>query len=155
MNKIDPYIKRPVKFLKQVSAGDWKIKVYGISAKTEPLPTSLIDVGIAKILPQLPGPAVTEDRYGVGFLIIHQGILRNWFLLDWWGYEDLLHHRLFSSLLDRPDTITTEEGSSVLACVHELRVIHFESEAWIKTTLNKNDSPDFDRYMKLRLNEDN
>jgi hypothetical protein len=97
---------------------------------------------------------MSEDRYGVGFLIIHQGTMRNWFLLDWWEYEDILFHRLFSSPLSSPDTITPEEDSSVAACVHELRVINFESEAWIKTVLSNDSEPDFDEYLKLRFDSD-
>ena len=93
-------------------------------------------------------------RYGVGFLIIHQGTMRNWFLLDWWEYEDILFHRLFSSPLSSPDTITPEDDSSAVACVHELRVINFESEAWTKTVLSNDSEPDFDEYLKLRFDSD-
>ena len=90
MNTIEPYLKRPVKFLKQVNSGNWRIKVYGISAKSESLPEELVNEGVNTVLPHLPEPPVSGDRYGVGFLIIHQGTLRNWFLLDWWEYEDIL-----------------------------------------------------------------
>ena len=122
MNTIEPYLKRPVKFLKQVNSGNWRIKVYGISAKSESLPEELFNEGVSTVLPHLPEPPMSEDRYGVGFLIIHQGTMRNWFLLDWWEYEDILFHRLFSSPLSSPDTITPEEDSSVAACVYELRM---------------------------------
>ena len=154
MNTIEPYLKRPVKFLKQVNSGNWRIKVYGISAKSESLPEELFNEGVSTVLPLLPEPPMSEDRYGVGFLIIHQGTMRNWFLLDWWEYEDILFHRLFSSPLSSPDTITPEEDSSVAACVHELRVINFESEAWIKTVLSNDSEPDFDEYLKLRFDSD-
>jgi hypothetical protein len=154
MNTIEPYIKRPVKFLKQVNSGNWRIKAYGISAKLESLPEELVNEGVNTVLPHLPEPPISEDRYGVGFLIIHQGILRNWFLLDWWEYEDILFHRLFSSPLSSPDIITPEDDSSATACVHELRVINFESEAWTKTVLSNDSEPDFDEYLKLRFDSD-
>ena len=73
MNTIEPYLKRPVKFLKQVNSGNWRIKVYGISAKSESLPEELFNEGVSTVLPHLPEPPMSEDRYGVGFLIIHQG----------------------------------------------------------------------------------
>ena len=154
MNTIEPYIKRPVKFLKQVNSGNWRIKAYGISAKLESLPEELVNEGVNTVLPHLPEPPVSGDRYGVGFLIIHQGTLRNWFLLDWWEYEDILFHRLFSSPLSSPDIITPEDDSSATACVHELRVINFESEAWTKTVLSNDSEPDFDEYLKLRFDSD-
>ena len=154
MNTISSYIKRPVKFLKQVNAGNWRIKVYGISEASKSLPEELVNEAVNTVLPHLPKQAMTEDRYGVGFLIIHQGNLRNWFLLDWWEYEDILFHRLFSSPLKSPNSITPEKDNSVAACVHELRVITFESEAWIKTVLSHDYEPGFDEYLKLRFDSD-
>jgi hypothetical protein len=36
--------------------------------------------------------------------------------------------------------------------VHELRIITFESETWIKTALCKDDDPSFDRYLNIVFN---
>lgn len=154
MNNIEPYVKRPVQFLQQVSSEDRRIKVYGISAKSESLPEALVSEGIKSVLPHLPQPALAEQRYGAGFLIVHQGTMRNWFLLDWWEYEDILFHRLFSSPLDESGSITAEPDRSVVACVHELRIINFESEAWIKAVLRKDCEPNFDEYLKLKFDGD-
>jgi hypothetical protein len=154
MATITPYIKRPVKFIKQVEFGDWRIKVYGVSVNTIAVPDELITKAIDKVLPHLPQPANTEDRYGVGFLIIHQGTLRNWFLLDWWEHEDILFNNLFSSPLTDPNSITPEQENLAVACVHELRVINFESEAWTKTVLREDSEPNFNEYMKLRFDRD-
>lgn len=84
MHKFDPYTTRPVEFINQVNTEGWRIKIYGISAESLPLPQELVAEGMQSVLPHLPQPAVTEQRYGVGFLIIHQGTMRNLFLLDWW-----------------------------------------------------------------------
>lgn len=110
-----------------------------------------MSAGLENVLPHLPQPAVTDDRYGLGFLIIHQGTLRNWYLLDWWEQEDIIHHQLFSSPLDSPRAISAEPDKSLLACVHELRVMSFESEAWIKTVLRENDKSSFEDYLQLHL----
>jgi len=154
MNTIEPYTRRPVEFIEQAEFGSWRIKVYGISATSQSVPGELATKVIDQIFPHLPQPAVTEDRYGAGFLVIHQGTLRNWFLLDWWEYEDILFHKLFSSPLADPDSIRPENRSSAMACVHELRVINFESEAWKKAVLCKDSEPDFDGYMKHRFDGD-
>jgi len=151
VNNFEPYEKRPVNFLKEINSSGWRIKVYGISAKSEPLSKELVSEGIRAVLSHLPTPALTENRYGVGFLIIHQGTMRNWFLLDWWENEDIMHHRLFSSPLNCPSIITSEPDRSLIACVHELRVISFESEAWIKTVLCNDKEPSFDEYLKAKL----
>jgi len=151
MHAFDPYVARPIEFIDQVISEGWRIKVYGISAKSLPLPEELVSEVLKNVLSHLPQPAVTEQRYGVGFLIIHQGTMRNWFLLDWWEKEDIIHHKLFSAPLEQASAITAEADKSLIACVHELRVIMFESEAWIKTVLGRDDHPDFDKYLKLRF----
>ena len=151
MHAIDPYVARPIEFIDQVNSEGWRIKVYGISAKSLPLREELVAGALKNILSHLPQPAVTEQRYGVGFLIIHRGTMRNWLLLDWWEKEDIIHHKLFSSPLDKPGDITAETDKSLIACVHELRVITFESEAWIKTVLGRDGSPEFEKYLKLRF----
>ncbi len=152
MHNIYTYVERPIEFIEQVSSSGWQIKVYAISATSLPLPRETVSQAIKHALPQLPQPAVTEQRYGVGFLIIHQGMQRNWILLDWWEGEDIMHHKLFSSPLDDPGNITPEPDKSLIACVHELRIVTFESEAWIKTALCGDDKPGFEDYLGLRLN---
>ena len=155
MHNFDPYVPRPTKFIDQINSEGWRIKVYGISAKSLPLPDEVLLEGMKIALAHLPQPALSEQRYGVGFLIIHHGTMRNWYLLDWWEKEDIIHHKLFSSPLDNPRSISAEPDKSLIACVHELRVITFESEAWIKTVLCKDGKPSFENYLKQRLNSDN
>jgi hypothetical protein len=154
MKTIEPYTKRPVRFIKQAEFEGWRIKIYGISAVSKSIPAELVTHAIDKVIPHLPQPANTEDRYGAGFLVIHQGTLRNWFLLDWWEYEDILFHKLFSSPLTDPVSITPEQESSAVACVHELRVINFESEAWKNTVLCKESEPSIEEYMSHRFDSD-
>ena len=152
MHNFDPYVSRPIEFIDQVNPEGWRVKVYGISAQSLPLQKEIVSEGMKNVLPHLPQPALTEQRYGVGFLIIHHGTMRNWYLLDWWEKEDIIHHKLFSSPLDSPGSISAESDRSLIACVHELRIIAFESEAWIKTVLSQDDKPGFDSYLNLRLN---
>ena len=147
----DPYVVRPVEFIDQVESEGWRLKVYAISATSLPLPNEIVSAGLEDVLSHLPQPAVTKNRYGVGFLVIHQGAMRNWYLLDWWEQEDIIHHKLFSSPLDNPRAISAEPDKSLVACVHELRVINFESEAWIKTVLCETDKSSFEDYLQLHL----
>ena len=154
MHSVDHYIARPIEFIDRVNSEGWRIKVYGMSAKSLPLPEGMVSQVLKKVLSHLPQPAVTKQRYGVGFLIIHQGTMRNWILLDWWEKEDIIHHKLFSSPLNRPSAVTAVADKSLIACVHELRVITFESEAWIKTVLDRDDNLDFEKYLILRFNSE-
>ena len=150
MGTVEPYKARPVKFMKMVDFNDWRLKLYAIATGAGPVTDELVSTGLDAILPELPKPASTDDRYGVGFVIIHRGTLRNWFSLDWWEYEDVLFHRLFSSPLDELSNVAAEE-SSAMACVHELRIINFENEAWINTALSKDGDPSFENYLRQRF----
>lgn len=154
MHNFEPYLMRPTKFIDQINSEGWRIKVYGISAKSLPLPGEILSEGMTIARAHLPQPASSEQRYGVGFLIIHHGTLRNWYLLDWWEKEDIIHHKLFSSPLGNPRSVSAEPDKSLVACVHELKVISFESEAWIKTVLCRDDKPSFENYLRLRFNSD-
>jgi hypothetical protein len=77
--------------------------------------------------------------------------MRNWFLLDWWEQTDILHHQLFSSPLNDPNMITAETDKSLIACVHELRVVSFESEAWINSVLSTSPDENFEKYLSTRF----
>ena len=150
MSTIEPYSARPVSFLKEASFKGWRLKVYAISTGADRVTEDLVSAGLSALLPELPLPASTNDRYGAGFVIIHRGALRNWFSLDWWEYEDILFHKLFSSPLDDIGNLNAEQ-SAAIACVHELKIINFESEAWIDTALSKDGDPDFANYLRQRL----
>ena len=151
------YKTRPIRFLELAEHAGWKIKLYGIRAPDDTGNTKPDQqlVGLAKevVLTQLPQPAVTDNRYGVGFLIIHQGQQRNWFLLDWWVKEDILKQRLFSSPLQAADDLTPAEAD-LLACVWELAVHGFERQAWIDQVLNNPNGPDVAAYLEEQFNGD-
>ena len=57
------------------------------------------------------------------------------FLLDWWENQNIMHQKLSSPPLTDPGSITPEADKSLIACVHESKIVAFESDAWIKTAL--------------------
>ena len=152
-----PYKTRPVRFLQLAEHAGWRMKVYGIRFSedgTQEVPDKeIVELAMPAMLAQLPQPAVTDSRYGVGFLIIHQGQHRNWLLLDWWYDQEIIKQQLFSSPLDGPDQITPAE-SDLLACTWELAVHGFERQAWIDKVLNNPAGPDLEAYLNQHLNED-
>lgn len=135
------YEKREVTFFKVVKNDNWNIKVYGINSDTIPHKSNMV-----YLLNKLPSPALTEFRYGVGFLIIHQGVVANWFLLNWWEQEDILHQKLFSSPIENFNDINPVIDQSVMACVHELDIYNFESEVWKRDVLLPK-TPNFSDYL--------
>ncbi|HKJ60789.1 MAG TPA: hypothetical protein VKA94_02165 [Hyphomicrobiales bacterium] len=152
MSTFESYVKRPATFIRQLDVDDWRVKIYGLSAVSNNISDELAETAIHNIPTYLPSPAINEHRYGVGFLIVHRGTLRNWFLLDWWEHGDILFHKLFSSPLNDHETISFEQEIPAIACIHELRVINFESNAWIENVLRLN--PSLDDYMSCTFDDD-
>lgn len=135
------YKRREVTFLKILKSGDWNIKMYGINLKN--LANKSIELFIKS---KLPSPALTQNRYGMGFLILHKGVVANWVMLNWWGYEDVVHQKIFTAD-DEFRTVKAVKDDSIMACVHELDIYNFESNAWKKNILSLQ-KPDFDGYLK-------
>lgn len=152
MNSFNKYEPRPIQFLGIEQTHGWRTKLYGISVGPDGVSKKTVTEAKSSILQLLPQPAVTDERYGLGFLIIHAGVLANWFLLDWWENEDIAHQLVFSSPTADPSAITPVSDKSVMACVHELKIHSFESDAWIKNVLSKPNNPDFDEYLNTVLN---
>ena len=152
-----PYKTRPVRFLHLAEHAGWRIKLYGIRYADNPEVTQvdqhIIELASKAMLAQLPQPAVTGSRYGVGFLIIHQGQDRNWLLLDWWYDQEIIKQLLFSSPVDAADQVTPAE-SDLMACTWELAVHGFERQAWIDHVLNNPNGPDLDAYLNQQFNKD-
>lgn len=65
--RFEKHKKRETSFLKTIKKCNWSIKTYGIRLK------NLLNDNIKEfILGKLPRPTLIENRYGIGFLIIHQ-----------------------------------------------------------------------------------
>lgn len=153
-----PYKPRPIRFLKMMDIRGWRLKVYGICHQDGPVVDeepdgALVAMALGVVRTKLPMPPQSDERYGVGFVIVHQGQDRNWVLLDWWHDREILKQVLMSSPLDQPEKITPVKGD-FLACTWELAVISFERQAWVDTVLNNPVGPDLEAYFAQQLNAD-
>lgn len=145
------YEPRPIRFLELARRGEWRLKVYGIAAENDRPRAELVSAAKAVAFERLPEPAVTEDRYGVGFLIVHEGVDANFVLSDRWTGENMIHQDVFTSPLDAPTRLERLPDGPT-ACVWELYVLGFERQAWISTVLANPDGPDVDAYLGRRFN---
>lgn len=147
------YEPRPIRFLELWEPDDWRLKVYGISARGERPPPPLVAAAKELALKELPRPAVTDSRHGVGFLVVHEGADGSWVLVDWWVRENMLKNHVFSAPAERTDAedfrYVTPTGLS--ACVWELHVQHFERTAWITSVLDREGGPDLEEYLLQRF----
>ena len=102
MQGFEPYHERRVRSMGIWEEAGWRIKLYGIAYRGDSPRPGVVEAAKRVAASALPQPPVTGDRYGVGFLIVHEGRDGCWCLIDWWGEEDILFHRLFAAPLDQP-----------------------------------------------------
>jgi hypothetical protein len=148
----EPYEPRPIHCLDVWEHAGWRLKLYSIACNRPTARAALVDAAQAAARERLPQPAVTPDRYGVGFLGVHDGRGVNFVFVDWWADENELHHHVYISPVDQPDRLEYRTSGSI-ACVWDLRVMAFERQAWIDTVLANPAGPDLDAYLARQLNE--
>jgi hypothetical protein len=144
------YEPRPVAYLETWAPEGWLLKVYGIAFRGDRPPPDTVAAARETALAALPRPAQDEDRYGVGFLVVHEGQDARWLLVDWWGLESVLHHRLFVSPLEGAPAFRPADPA-LTACVWELPVLAFERDSWVETVLKDAHRPDVAAYLGRRL----
>jgi hypothetical protein len=148
------YRTRPVRFLELWQWRGWRMKVYGISARAETPPEALVWEAKEIARGRLPQPAVTDDRYGVGYLIVHDGENGDYVLVDWWSNQDIVQHHPYGAPKGRPGTLEYHWPPGAGFCVWELAVCWFEREAWVETVLKKPQTPDLEAYLVRELHAD-
>jgi len=150
---LQPYKPRVFDCLGLWQEGRWQLKAYGIHCDLSRKAGSTIDAGVAAaarshVRGRLREADAEGHDHGVGFVIIHQGILANWLLLHWWTYGNICCEALSRSLAHDPETFTPYSGSA-MACVWELEAIGFERRAWIQHVLCE--APSLDNYLAVNL----
>ena len=132
----------------------WTVKVYGIAYKGGEPRGELVEAALEAARSTLPSPAVTDDRYGLGFLGIHDGRDSNFVFVSWWQNENELQHRVFFSTPERPRQLRPATTEDPIACVWDLSLIAHEREAWIRHMLADPSGPDAKAYLADALSGD-
>jgi hypothetical protein len=150
MNRQERYAARSVRFLELWECGEWRIKLYGIAYRGASPDASLIAAAKDLVISCLPAPATTEQRYGVGFMGVHQGRGSNLVFIDWWANENELYHHACISTPEAPGNFEYVTPTGLTGCVWDIAVIAFERQAWIDSVLSA-PSPDVGRYLVARF----
>jgi hypothetical protein len=148
---IEPYHRRPIRFLELWEPEGWRIKIYGIAYNRD-LPRPEL-VAAAKRHAALH---LESDRnhYHVGFLGVHDGRGANYVFFDYWADENELHHHVYISPSDNPEHLKSAGPNDPSVCVWDLQVQAFERQAWIEGVLANPAGPDLDHYVECRLDAD-
>jgi hypothetical protein len=150
----EPYATRPVRCLDLLSFDGWRLKLYGITYRGERPVQALVEAAVDAARERLPRPAVTDDRYGVGFVAAHDGRGANFVFVDWWENEDELHHHTWLSSKEEPGGLRATSADEFTACAWDLGVIGHERAAWVRHVLARAEGPDLDAYLGDRLDGD-
>jgi hypothetical protein len=151
---LEPYKPRAVRCLDVVEHDGWRVKVYGIAYEGERPAQEFVGAALDVTLARLPSPAVTDDRYGVGFIGIHEGRGSNFVFVDWWALENELHHHVWFSSMEEPTKLRPETPDDPISCAWDLAVISHEQQAWVTHVLANPAGPDLDAYLGEQLNAD-
>ena len=149
----EPYATRSVRCLDLLTFDGWRLKLYGIAYRGERSAESLVDAAVAAAQERLPRPAITDGRYGVGFVGAHEGRGGNFVFVDWWAGENELHHHAWSSRHEEPGVLRATGPHDFIACAWDLAVIGHERVAWVRHVLARAEGPDLDAYLDDRLND--
>jgi hypothetical protein len=149
------YRPRTIGFLKPYEASGWRLKFYGITVTGGPPRAELVTVAEALVPSVLPSPAVYSggeephdiDRYGIGFVTLHDAADYAFALFSWWAGENELHQRMYSSLPTRLGTMRPHPTPAI-GCVWELAVTDFERRAWLRHVLSRPEGPDLEAYFE-------
>lgn len=149
--EIEPrYQPRPVRFIRMERVGDWRLKVYGLSMPGTAARPELVEVAVQRAAEVLPRPAITDDRYGLGFVIAHDATAISIALVYWWQSGNELHQRCFVAPRDDPRA-QRKLVDPAAGCVFELGIIDFERRAWVEHVLGDARGPDVAGYLARRL----
>jgi hypothetical protein len=134
---VQPYRPRPIDFLRTITHGDWRIKLYTISydddADAARTYEAEFGAGLARALATLPPVAVAPGRCGAGFCILHRGRGVDYAVIAWWDRENELPVRVF--VRPHADTAWRPARDQESFCVWDLEVIAFERDAYVETVL--------------------
>ncbi len=148
------YAPRAVRPMGVQKFGGFTLKVYGIAYEGGEPRAELVEAALEAAGSTLPDPAVSDHRYGLGFLGIHDGRDSNFVFVSWWENENELQHRVFYSTPERPRRLRPATAEEPIACVWDLSVIAYEREAWIRHMLAHPTGPDAEAYLADALSGD-
>jgi hypothetical protein len=151
MRLTEAYAARSVRFLETWEQRGWRMKVYGLAYRGDEPDAELVTAAKRVAERCLPDPAIASDRYGVGFLGVHEGRGTNLVFVDWWANENELRQHAFVSSAAAPLDFVEVTADGLVGCVWDLVVIGFERNAWVAAALLGPDAPDLERYLACRF----
>lgn len=138
------YRPRPIRFTGIRDHAGYRLRCHEVAWRDRPLDLPRFEEGIDLILQELPQPAVSGGRPGLGFLIAHQGATGDYLVLGWWDNENELPMKVW---VRHPDDGWGPAGERESFCVWDLEVMWRERERYVAAMLAGPESPGPDAYL--------
>ena len=124
----------------------WRLRTYTITLPGEQLEKEMFEAGLGQAAESLPQPAIGQGRFGVGFVIFHQGRGMSYIVLAWWSRENELpmHVSVRQRQLEAPWRSASGEES---ICVWDIEVLKRERDLFVRTVLAAAGPADVQRYL--------
>jgi len=135
-----------LRFLATTDVDGWKIKTYGIAPADAVPRSALVRAARARAAAVLPTRPDQEGAFGVGFLIVRDGVDGCLAFVDWWAHVDELYQRVFAAPHDRPQALAPQTTAGV-GSVCELEVLAHERAAWLRHVLANPVGRNIDAYL--------
>lgn len=141
------YRDRAIRALGVRRESGWRLKIYAVVYGSGSVHLPVYEDGFAVACRELPRPAVTADRPGVGFVIFRQGRGVHHLSLNWWDRRSQLFNRLLVRGMEEDDLwVWVRDGE--VADVWDIPILSFERDAWVETVLQGPERPDLERYLR-------
>lgn len=147
------YRPRRIRFVRLEEAKGWRLKLYNILHHSKEPSEALLEAAAETAWASLPQPPVTPDRYGVGFIAVHQGSSYDFVTVAYWAYETELRSQTYMRPSSGSYLLEPVSGSELSADVWDLRLLAFERDAWVEAVL-RSGRADVEGYLDRRLEED-
>ncbi|MEZ4629706.1 MAG: hypothetical protein R2880_03145 [Deinococcales bacterium] len=149
---IEAYKPRLIRFLELWQAEGWQMKVYGITYEGKSIDEALVQAAKQTALEVLPQPARNLNRYGLGFIGIHQGRSYDFVTVAYWNYSTELKQLSLMRASSRGTTLESVDEQELSSDVWDLYLLAFERQAWVSHMLQSSQaSPE--GYLSTQLNE--
>lgn len=141
--------QRPVRHEGLREMAGYRMKVYSVRYGSAELERGLYEEAMGLAESVLPRPAVMAGRYGVGFVIWHQGRGMHYLVMNWWARENELPGRIWVREFGSAGWRPAAADESV--CVWDLEIIWFERNAFVEEVLSK-ERADVGAYLARVMN---
>jgi hypothetical protein len=151
---LEPYAKRPIRFLELHEQDGWRLKVYSLAYQMPWARPDVIKIARSVLWEHLQTAARGKPHYRVGYMGVNDGRGAIFAFVDFWADENELHHHVFVAPKAEVGKLAYVTPSGLTACVWDLALMAYERQAWVDAVLDNPRGPEIELYLSMRMEAD-